>query len=177
MSKILILFLLIFLYKLISNITYLIKINYYHNLYGDFIENKSTKIFQHKNHVIELFKKSNVSNNSYPISQNSGCNMVSSGYTSIFTSFPTRNFRMLKPTEASFQNSIGTFKGRIIECFSPKYWIDTILFLPRTILVYLNIPTESIFTRISQVLYWLIGTAITLFSNDISNWIKSFFTR
>lgn len=177
MNKIIIAFLLIFSYKLISNIMYLIRIMYYYSLYSDFLKNKSTKIFQHKNHVIDLFKQANISNASYPVSQNSGCNIVSSGYTSIFSSFPTKDFRILKPTEATFQNAIGIFKGRIFECFSPKYWIDCIIFLPRNILIYLNISAESIFIRICQIIYWLIGVILTLFSTDISNWLKSFIVR
>lgn len=172
-----ILFVLIFAYKLISNIVNLIKIKYYSILYDDFVSNNSTDILKHRNHAIELFNRANISNTSYPISQPTGCNMVASGHTSLFTSFPTRDKRLILPTYTAFQNSIGVFKGRIIECFNPIYWINYILFLPKNILSYLNVSAESIFIKICQVFYWAFGIACTLFSTEIANLIKSFFAR
>lgn len=177
MNRFLIFFLLIFVYKLISNIINLIKIKYYKFLYDDFIENNSDDIFQHRNHVVELFKKANIPNLSYPITQYTGCNMVSNGHTSLFTAFPTKDVRFVAPTKNAFQNAIGIFRGRIFECFNPKYWIDCVLFLPKNLLIYLNVSAESIFIKIVQVIYWFIGILFTLLSTEIANYIKSFFAR
>lgn len=175
MNKIIIIFLLIFAYKLVSNILYLVKIKYYKFLYDDFIENNSISIFQHKNHVVELFKKANISNNSYPITQFTGYNMVANGHTSVFTAFPTKDIRFLQPTELAFNNAIGVFRGRIFECLNPVYWVDCVLFLPKNILKYLNVSVESILVKFCQLIYWLVGIIVTLFSTDIANFIKSFF--
>lgn len=176
MNKFFIVFLLILAYKLISNVINLIKIKYYKFLYDDFIENNSDDIFQHRNHVVELFKKANIPNLSYPITQYTGCNMVSNGHTSIFTTFPTKDVRFLQPTEIAFKDAIGIFRGRIFECFNPVYWIECILFLPKNVLKYLNVSVESILIKLCQLLYWLIGLIVTLFSTEISNFIKSFFS-
>lgn len=176
-KKFIFIFVLIFSYKLICNIINLIKITYYLSLYNDYINNNSTKIFQHKNHVINLLKIANVNNLSYPITQYTSSEFASNGYTSIFTIFPTKIRKFIAPTISSFENAIGTFKGRILECFSPIYWINCVIFLPRNILSYLNISAESIIIKILQLFYWIIGIFITLFSTDISNFIKSFFLR
>ena len=103
--------------------------------------------------------------------------MVSNGHTSIYTAFPSKDIRFIVPTQKAFKNAIGVFKGRIFESINPKYWIDCVLFLPKNLLMYLNVSAESIFIKIFQLIYWLFGIILTLFSNDIANLIKSFFLR
>lgn len=177
LKNLLIMFILIFVYKIFTNIVNLIKISYYYSLYEDFITDKSNEITKHKNHVVDLFKKAKITNDSFAISQYSGCNTISNGHTSIFTAFPTKDYRFITPTLNAFQNAIGIFRGRIIESFNPKYWIDCLLFLPKNTLTYLNVSAESLLIKFFQVIYWLIGIACSLFSDDISNFIKSFFVR
>ncbi len=176
-KKSLLIFLVIFSYKLIINIVNLIKVTYYCNLYNDFIDKKSNKILLHKNHVLELFLRANISDCSLPITQPTGFNYVSTGTASIFKNFPTDNPRLIIHTKDAFENAIGIYRGRIIECFSPIFWIESIIFLPKKILNYINIPVESIIVKIFQLLYWLIGIIVTLFSSDIANFIKSFYLR
>lgn len=176
-KKLLIIFITIFSYKLISNIINLIKVYYYSSLFDDFINGESNEIYSHKNHALELFKKANINDYSIPITQYTGFDYVSSGQASIFKNFPTNDSRFINPIISVFKNAIGIYKGRIIECFNPLYWINCIIFLPKNLLNYINISAESIITKIFQLLYWLIGIAATLFSSDITTFIKSLFTR
>lgn len=165
------------LYKLICSLIDFCKIIYYKKLYYAYLSNKDAKIFQYKTSCINLFKILNVSDSKIPITQKTGYGQLANFTTSLFENFPDNTTLFAPETRRIFQDAIGICRSHIFECFSLKYWINCILFLPKKILTYLNIPTESIFIKIFQVIYWLIGLVVTIFSTDISNFIKSFFTR
>lgn len=175
--KILMLFFICFLYKLISSLIDFFKIRYFKKLYCNYLSNKSIKIFQYKTSCINLFKKLNISDAKIPITQKTGYGQLANFTTSLFDNFPDNTTLFVPETMRIFQDSIGICKSHIFECFSIKYWIDCILFLPKKILIYLNVSAESIFIKIFQIIYWFSGILLTLFSTDISNLIKSIFLR
>ena len=176
-SKIFIVFAVIFLYKLTSNIIDYINIFRYSKMYTDFISQNSNKIFQYKTICINLLKKINISDTFVPITQNMGYGQYASFNASFFHNFPDNSTLFAGKTLCIFDDAIGICRRKIIECFSPKYWIDFILFLPKNILIYLGISADSIIIKIVQLIYWLISVIITLFSTDIANFIKSLIMR
>lgn len=177
LSKFIIVFIIIFLYKLISSIIDYINIVRYSKMYTDFISKKSDKIFQYKTICIDLFKKLNISDTFFPIAQKMGYGRFASFKASFFHNFPDDSALFAGEALRIFDDATGICRRKIIECFSPKYWIDFILFLPKNILIYLGISADSIIIKIGQFIYWLISIVITLFSTDIANYIKSFIVR
>lgn len=177
LSKLLITFLIIFVYKLISNIIDYINIIRYSKMFNDFINQKNDKIFQYKSICIDLFKKLNISDKCFPIAQKMGYGQFASFKASVFTNFPDNSTLFARETLCMFDDATGICKRNIFQCFSPKYWIDFILFLPKKIFTYLNVSADSILIKITQVIYWLVSIAITLFSTDITNYIKSLIMR
>lgn len=177
MSKLLISFLIIFCYKLISCIIDYINIARYSKMFNDFISKKNDNIFQYKSICIDLFKKLNIPDKCFPITQKTGYGQFASFKASVFNNFPDNSILFARETLCIFDDATGICRRNIIQCFSPKYWIDFILFLPKNILTYLNVSADSILIKISQVIYWLISILITLFATDISNYIKLLFLR
>ncbi len=175
--KILIFFLICIIYKLICSIIDLIKVKYYKKLYISYLSNKSSKIFQYKTSCITLFKKLNISDAKIPITQKTGYGQLANFTTSLFNNFPDNTTLFTHETLRIFQDAIGICKTHIFECLSIRYWINCIIFLPKNILCYLNVSAESIFIKICQVIYWISGILITLFSTDIYNIIKSLIMR
>lgn len=175
LKNIILIFVVLFSCKLIFSIIDFLNILRYKNLYYAYIGKKNNKIFQYKTACINLFKKINISDAKIPISQKTGYGQIANFTTSLFANFPDNTNLFATETFRIFEDAIGIYRHRIIECFSPRYWINIIIFLPKNILTYLNVSADSIFIRICQIIYWIIGTLITLFSNDIANFIKSFF--
>ena len=68
----------------------------------------------------------------------------------------------------------GIFKSRIFEAFSPLYWINCILFLPRNILTYLGLDADGIMSKILQLLYWITTPLIVAFRDSIYEYIATF---
>lgn len=82
--------------------------------------------------------------------------------------------------EALLQSK-GFFKANIIENFSPFFWIESFLFMPRKILMYLGIKprkkTGILFERLLTVLWWIITFTVGLFSEEIKTYIISLFEQ
>ena len=67
----------------------------------------------------------------------------------------------------------GTFKHRIIENFSPLFWIDCVLFLPRTVLEYMGVDGNGVITKVFQLLYWAAAPLLLVFRDKLSQYILS----
>ena len=173
--KLLIILAVVFVYKFISAIADLINIYRYKKMYENFLNQKGVEtLLEHKSFILKLFKKANIQDSHFPVSQPVGFGQVANFTASTFDTFPSRINIFVPETMSCFHEAIGVFRNKIFECFNPLYWIRSIIFLPRTILIYLNVSAESIFIKICQVIYWLIGIIVTLFTNEIASWLKSF---
>lgn len=175
LKNIILIFVIVFSCKLIFSIIDFINICRYKKLYYAYIGKKEDKIFQYKTACINLFKKVNISDAKIPVSQRTGYGQIASFTTSLFDNFPDNTNLFVGETFRMFEDAVGIYRHRIIECFSPRYWINFAIFLPKGILTYLNVSADSIFIRIAQIIYWFAGIIFTLFSNDIADYIKSFF--
>ena len=58
--------------------------------------------------------------------------------------------------------------------FNPLWWIDTLIFLPRAVLTYINISAESVIIRIGQLIWWMIGLVFTAYKTEIVGQIREF---
>ena len=55
-----------------------------------------------------------------------------------------------------FAEAKGFFKTGLLECISPLYWIQTILFLPSRLCEYMGISDSQVFVKILQLAYWIL---------------------
>ena len=69
----------------------------------------------------------------------------------------------------------GEYKHRAWRCFNPVYWIKCVLFLPKNIIKYFGGDSESLFAKIINGIYWLIGILVQLYPTEIKNIIDGFF--
>ncbi len=177
MIKLYIVLICIFLYKLISSLIDFININRYYSMYEKYILKGEDNIFHYKSAVISLMKKASIKDIEVPVSQKTGYGMIANFKASLFQNFPDNTNLFFEETYRILQDAKGIYKRKFFETFSPKYWIDCIIFLPKNILSYLNISPESIFTKIFQIVYWILCFIWAIFQTEIINFIKSFFTR
>jgi hypothetical protein len=172
MKKYLLYFAIVFAYKLITNgIKYLkcksFKFGYYQWLNG---ENDSFPTY--RSEIISLFKCANIEDLCVPAATPLGFGQLATFKSSAFTNFPSKVYEQAVLTEKLFNDAIGVYRTRTIESFSPVYWINAIVFLPKNLLCYLGLKPENVIIKLLQLSWWLFGLLFGLFKDDVLNLIK-----
>jgi hypothetical protein len=152
------LFIFIFLTKYYINHTKYKQCAWFYVMYKKWVKDESNPSpLSTQKQVIKLFKDAGIED--YEITS------IHSGYTSkysIFNNFPDRYYRdVIGHTRKMFEIALGVYDARIQETFSPLYWIETIIYLPRRTFAYLGVSSESIGAKIVQVLWWAGGVTAT----------------
>lgn len=163
------------LYKALTNFVYLKQLQHYEKEFLNFLRDEQSNIDEHKLQTIALFKKAGVQDILMPVSQSIGFGKVASFTSSIFSNFPSGKREMAEPALIMFKNAIGIYKSRILESINPLYWIDQLLFLPRNILAYIGLNSESVAFKLWNVIltfiWWSFCTLVTLFHPEIKQLI------
>lgn len=176
--KLLIFFILIILYKFFSNLSRYLRIKTLHRYFCDFIDHKRTDMNLYKQEVISLFQKAGVKDVKTPVSEPVGYAQVVNVNVSVFSMFPS-----LRPTFSSealnmFEEAEGSFMKNMRDSLNLLYWIDFILFLPKSLLSYLGFPSDAVIFRLCNVLltfiWWLIGILFVFFKPQIQDFAIEF---
>lgn len=171
MKSWLICFLAILVYKVAVNTSALFRLNYYHKKYDAFIAQKISDFAEYAPAVRKLFKTAGVKDSWVPFVQPAGYGMLSKGQASFFNNLASTNGQCTELMFRGLAEAKGIFKGRIIEAFSPLYWINCIVYLPRKILDYLGLDTNGIFCKVAQIIYWIVTPFLVAFRDNIYQYI------
>lgn len=76
-----------------------------------------------------------------------------------FSAFPNRLENVALITFQVLKSCIGIYRVRCYEGFNPFYWLKLLIFLPRTVFIYLGINGDSLITKIANILWWT-GTSV-----------------
>lgn len=98
---------------------------------------------------------------------------------SVFANFPNSREDFAAPLLAMFLESIGTYRARMLESLNPLYWIEAIVYLPRTVMGYLDLPTKGTGIKILQLVWWIVcaasTTALALYTPEIRTFLEGLF--
>lgn len=161
-------------YRLISNVCALVKANYYSKEYTLFLSNPEKDFIEHCEAVTQLFNAAGIKDSLIPFLQLTGYGNGFQGHTSLLKNMSNRREDVVGLMIRNFNLAKGTFKHRIFETFSPFFWINQILFLPRTIMDYIGIKADSVIVKVFQLLYWFITPLLIAFRDNIYQYIISF---
>ena len=147
------------LYKLISNLINLHNTKKIHHLYIIWIETETgyAELTQEKQNFSELIKKANIIEPYIPTVQPMGYGQLASFNASLAENFPSSLENFVVITNKTFLQLIGIFKKRCWETFNPLYWLNLLIYLPQNLLQYLGFSGKNIFTKLLQLLWWIIG--------------------
>lgn len=164
------------LYKLIVNITSYFKMKYFFKCYQSWLfVNRDSKLLSYKSSVIKLFERAGIKDCYLPYVRNMGYGQLASYSASVMQAFPSPFEDFASVTYSLFQDAIGIYRSRIFETFSPIYWINLIIFLPKNLFNYLGVKSESIIIKILQCIWWFITPVLLLFREKIINHLIPFF--
>ena len=87
---------------------------------------------------------------------------------------PSKDEEITAASTLLIPTALGVYQDRMKNAFNPLWWIDTLIFLPRAVLTYINISAESVIIRIGQLIWWMIGLVFTAYKTEIVGQIREF---
>lgn len=167
----------VFAFKLVGNISKLIKTDYYlDRLQSRVHTNQAVSLLEDVEQVRALAKSAGVKEPDIP-----GVLQIE-GLTGVVKYSPINNLASDSPYIYQENLSIllackGKFKSRIRECFSPLYWIKSIVFLPATLFNYCGFPPETSWAKLCNVIltgiWWGISIFYTVFGSEVIDFLKT----
>ena len=92
-------------------------------------------------------------------------------------SFPTRDIQVAPTIFALLDNICDHFYIEFEKRKTIKYFIDLYIFAPKNLLKWLGIPVNNILSKILSLIFWIISPAITIFREQLTNWIMNLFSK
>lgn len=138
------------------------------------------KFLYHKGEARRLLKGANIPDISIPISEPTGYGPIRNYTAPIFENLDSKNVYIASTVVGKFDEAIGTYFHRAIESFNPLYWLETIIFLPKSLLQYvgmdMNKPAFKLCNVLLTFIWWLISSLFIFFNEEFNRFIASFFT-
>lgn len=114
----------------------------------------------------------------YPLSYKKGNRAILQISTvDAVASFPTRDIQVAPTIFALLDNIYDHFYIEFEKRKTIKYFIDLCIFAPRNLLKWLGIPVTNILSKILSLIFWIISPAITIFREQLINWIMNLFSK
>ena len=162
-----------FLYRLTVNVSALLWLKYYEMKYSQYLSGVGSQYAENEAAVAKLFIGAGLSDRTVPFVQPMGYGQILQGQTSLFNNMSNLREDVVANMKLCFSSARGSYKSRIIENFSPIFWINCVLFLPRTVLTYLGVSTDNFFSKLFQLIYWLSAPLLILFRDNLYELIRS----
>ena len=169
--------------KLFINLSKYIQCKRYRNKYSRWLQGSKEELslFEHKSQVIKLFKDAGVKDSAVGVAQPVGYGQIRLGNASVFANFPHRREDIVVSTLRMFSEAVGVYRSRTLEAFNPLYWIEFIRNLPRHILSYLGVSSESVVIKIFQLIYWIVGAVfsflVALYKPEIEKLVRDLMSK
>lgn len=181
MNKIMIVFLGAIILHAIYNLINYLRYGYIENLFnGLFVSEAKVKIrsLSLKNVIVNYIKHAGVSDSHIPVSQAIGYGQVANANISVLDNIVCNRQDVFSAAYELLLEAKGNYWIRFINSFNPFYWIRMVLYIPKYLLSYLGLKTDSVVIKIFQLLYWLLGIVFTIlvsvFPDEVKTFIMSF---
>lgn len=145
MKKYLLFFIVVFVYRLISNIANLLILAFVADKYEHWIKGEENYFLAYSAFLYKGIHKAGFRLSNVDVLCLDDYIYISNAYT----------------------RAMSIFISRIIENFNPLFWIDTLIYLPKTIFGYLGVSPERIIVKIFQILWWIITPIALLFREKL----------
>lgn len=143
--------------KIAINLSKFVKCKSLLRKYRKYLQKADFEIYKEKSKFLRLLKDAGVEDAKITRFKAAGYGQIQATTPSVQKHFGYRDSGFASATVEMFHEAIGFYRDRLLETFNPVYWIEAILYLPRKILAYLGLSTESLATRILQLIYWLLS--------------------
>ncbi|MFQ7092178.1 MAG: hypothetical protein ACLRQ8_10255 [Coprococcus sp.] len=156
-------FLFIVGYKFLSNLLHCLRIRKLHQYFCEFMKQQRDNMNLYRQEVLSLFEKAHIKDVKIPVSERIGNSQIANWTASTFSMFPSLRPAFSSTALNMFEEAEGVFRKNMIDSINPFYWIDLIIFLPKTLLSYLGISSETSTYKICNVLLTFIWWVFEVF--------------
>ncbi|MBN2602612.1 MAG: hypothetical protein JXA91_00580 [Candidatus Thermoplasmatota archaeon] len=164
MIRLLYIFLFVVFCKIILNLSKYLEIKSLFRKYekyngSDPLTTPSTIDFiSHQQRIKKLFRDANLENPSVPIYESVFLGPLFPSRVSVFENMQYTREDVVVHIKMLFYQAEGVFLQRIKEAINPIYWLETLIYLPKKIFIYLGIPIDRWFVKISIFVWWVFIT-------------------
>ncbi|MED3550151.1 hypothetical protein [Cytobacillus praedii] len=172
-------FIIVIILKFILNIRKYFQCEKYISLFEDWIVKEcKINLVEKRSIVKKLVSDAGYGNSRVPYVKEMGYGQLARLEVNPIDSFPNRE--MARGILNNLSASKGLYKQRALEAFNPIFWIEFVIFLPKSIFSYLGVESTGFIVKISNLIWWLLGTVLTTmilnaFSPELSEFIRSIF--
>jgi len=168
------------LLRFVLNFSKYLRTRWYYWRYKRWLQSsQGMKLRESRGQVVKLFREAGVEDSFVSHAQHIGYGKLSIKEVSVFANFPNSREDFAAPLLAMFLESIGTYRARMLESLNPLYWIEAIVYLPRTVMGYLDLPTKGTGIKILQLVWWIVcaasTTALALYTLEIRTFLEGLF--
>lgn len=174
MKTLAICFFICLIYRFLTNVTSYFRTKYYERKYIAYLSRKFNNFEEYTPPVVKLFKEADIKDLAIRTSGSIGYGYIKVGSVSMFQNLSALRNDVIIAVQHSFKVAIGTYKMRIVECFSPLFWVKFALYLPSRILGYIGLDEKSTFTKIIQVAYWVLTPLLIVCRTELYDLIIQF---
>lgn len=165
--------------KFLLNFISFVRCKLYLARYKEYLANPKWSFVEHQPAIISLFKKAGLEDGTVTVVEPLGFGYVQHREAPLFENLTARREDIVGLTIQNFHKAIGVYRSRMLEAFSPFYWLEVIVYLPRNVLVYLGVPPESVFVKIAQLFYWAFSIILGLVKEQVfvmlRDWVLAHF--
>lgn len=153
--------------KIYLNLSKFLSAKKIHKLHTAYLHNQSNKFLQHIPQAKLLITGAGLADYQLPTSQSIGHGAYVAFNTTLIDNLGSTHKPTLYTINRLLEDTQNVYYYRMFESLSPRYWIETILFLPKNILSYLGYPTKESTTKLLQVIYWFAAPVFAFFRTEL----------
>jgi hypothetical protein len=159
--------------KITVNLYKLIRCQKIYDLYKQYVSRINSDFLQYIPAANKLFYEAGIEDSIIPAAKPIGYGYIASTNVSSFKNMQFLGSDVVPIIDMAFNQAITIFKQNIVDAINPLYWLDLVVFLPKHITYYLNIPSDKIGVKISQIIWWILSLIFLLFKDYIIQFLKS----
>lgn len=178
-TKIIYIFIGLVFLKILYNTYYFLLARKFLSKYEDYFlrDPKSWYIRDNQQRIIAILLKANIKDNFLPFAEPVGFGYLQAGQISVFNNLALRRDDVIQNVYSMIREAKTIFKSRIIDSFNPLCWLETFIYIPKIVLQYFSIDTNSILIKIALILWWMLNLISIvvgiLFNKEFMFWLKS----
>lgn len=149
--------------RAVYNLYYFVWAGIYIKKYKHYLDNqKDWYITKKRQSIVTLLERADIEDSFLPYAEPIGYGQLQTGNISVFKNLAMLRTDVCGIVSQQLVEAQGVFLSRVLNSFNPIFWFELIIFLPKNILTYLGFNPEGIFTKLLQLIWWIIGAISTL---------------
>ena len=158
-------------YRIVFCLSGFLRTIYYEKKYKEYLSGNGKDFSFYSTAVKKLFHQASVQDIAVSFTERAGYGYFRNCETSLFLNLSNTREDVVDGMKKCFLEAKGTFLTRFLECFSPLYWIQVVVFFPRKICEFFEISEKSIASKILQMIYWIAAPLLLVFRNELYQFI------